>query len=66
MLIVLDLPALAVFGISNWLFGFPCCLTDAFSADYLLTSALGWLALASIAGLATAWFVSRRHAVTAA
>lgn len=63
MLIVLDLPALVAYGLLNWLFGIPCCLTDAFSADYLLSSAVGWIGFAGLVVLATARFSSRRRAM---
>jgi hypothetical protein len=54
MLILLDLPALAMFGLSQFAFGVPEGLADAFDPAYWICSFLGWLVVGLVAGAACA------------
>ena len=54
MLILLDLPALAVAGLSHIVLGVPEGLADAFDPAYLICSFLGWLVVGLVAGAAYA------------
>lgn len=62
MLILLDLPAVAVCALSQLVFGVPRALSNAFDPSYLICSLIGWLLLALMLGGAAGAAMRRRNA----